>query len=120
MRMIIKWTQENMTSSRYNVIEYIYIYIYIKEFDYVSYSLGRSPGGGEVWRELPPSGTGRCCGGPGGGLQARSPVPCALVSPHRRGRGKRGGGNLKRTGQAPLLIRRGGGLRCIPTGGGSR
>ena len=52
-------------------------------------------------------------------------VPCALrfgVPPlegSRNGRGG-GGGRLKSTGQASLLTGRGGGLRRLPTGGGSR
>ena len=82
--------------------------------------LCRSLGGVCVWKDLSPSGTGPCCGGTGGGSQARSPDPCDLLCPLRRGRGKRGGGRFTRTGRAPLLTVRGGCLHRLPTEDESR
>ena len=89
----------------------------IKYLVKVNYKLCRSRGGGGWY--LTPIGTGTCRGWTGGGSQARSPAPCALVSSRRGWRGNSGGVNLKRMGKAPRLTRRGGGLCHLTTGDGS-
>ena len=73
------------------------------------------PRGVCVCKEVSPSGTGLCRGGPGGGLQERYLAPCALVLPLPKGRGKRRGGRLKSMGLYPFLTGRGVGPRCFPT-----
>ena len=82
------------------------------------YKLCRSPGrGGGGY--IPPSGTGTFHGRPGGGSQARYPVPWELVSSRQRWRVNMGGGILTRTGRDTFLNGIGGGPLRLLTGDGS-